>query len=97
MQPDSNRTLDEMLGDAVAGNKANDVDKPVADVTEYNLGPGTLNALPKGVDVKAIDSGKSQSTFGTFTQELISQIGAALNIPREVLMKTFTASYSASS
>ena len=96
VQPDSNRTLDDMLGDAVVGNKANDVDKPVADVTEYNLGPGTLNALPKGVDVKAIDSGKSQSTFGTFTQELISQIGAALNIPREVLMKTFTASYSAS-
>ena len=96
VQPDSNRTLDEMLGDAVAGNKANDPDRPVADVTEYNLGPGTLNALPKGVDVKAVDSGKSQSTFGTFTQELISQIGAALNIPREVLMKTFTASYSAS-
>ena len=96
VQPDSNRTLDDMLGDAVVGNKVNDADKPVADVTEYNLGPGTLNALPKGVDVKAIDSGKSQSTFGTFTQELISQIGAALNIPREVLMKTFTASYSAS-
>ena len=94
VQPESNRTLDEMIGAGIGGQGKQD--EPVVDVNEYNLGSGTLSALPKGVDVKAVDGGKSQSSFGVFTQELIKQIGAGLNIPYEVLMKSFTASYSAS-
>lgn len=70
--------------------------EPVVDVNEYNLGPGTLNALPKGVDVKSIDSSNSQSTFDPFVTQIVKQMGAALNIPYEVMMKNFTSSYSAS-
>lgn len=73
-----------------------DDDEPVVDVGEYNLGPGTLNALPKGVDVKSVDASNAQSTFGIFTEQLIKQIAAAINQPYEVLMKSFTSSYSAS-
>lgn len=73
-----------------------DPNAPVVDVGEYALGPGTLNALPMGVDVKAIDASNAQSTFGIFIQELVKQIGAALGQPYEVLMKNFTSSYSAS-
>lgn len=73
-----------------------DPNAPVVDVGEYALGPGTLNALPMGVDVKAMDASNAQSTFGIFIQELIKQIGAALGQPYEVLMKNFTSSYSAS-
>ena len=69
---------------------------PVVDVSEYGLGPGTLNALPAGVDVKAVDAGRSMSTFDPFVTQLIKHIGAAINIPYEVLMKNFTSSYSAS-
>lgn len=66
------------------------------DVGDYKLGAGTMAALPRGVDVKAIDSSNAQSTFDMFTSAFLKQIGAALNIPYEVLMKSFTASYSAS-
>ena len=69
---------------------------PVVDVSDYGLGPGTLNALPAGVDVKAVDAGRSMSTFDPFVTQLIKHIGAAINIPYEVLMKNFTSSYSAS-
>lgn len=69
---------------------------PVVDVSEYGLGPGTLNALPAGVDVKAVDAGRSMSTFDAFISQLIKQIGAAIGVPYEVLMKNFTSSYSAS-
>ncbi len=69
---------------------------PVVDVSGYGLGPGTLNALPQGVDVKAIDAGRSMSTFDPFVTQLIKQIGAAIGQPYEVLMKSFTSSYSAS-
>ena len=70
--------------------------KPIVDVGEYALGAGTLNALPKGVDVKAVDASNAQSTFKPFLDELIKQVGAALNIPSEVLTKAFNSSYSAS-
>lgn len=88
----STSTFNDMLQD----NGVEDEREPVVDVNEYNLGPGTLNALPKGVDVKSVDSSNSQSTFDPFVSQLIKQIGASLNIPYEVLMKHFTSSYSAS-
>lgn len=69
---------------------------PVVDVSEYGLGSGTLNALPAGVDVKAVDAGRSMSTFDAFVTQLIKQIGAAIGVPYEVIMKNFTSSYSAS-
>lgn len=84
------------LNDMLADNGVDDPTEPVVDVSEYNLGPGTLNALPKGVDVKSVDASNAQSTFEVFSTQLIKQIGAALNQPYEVLMKNFNSSYSAS-
>ncbi|MBQ7516011.1 MAG: phage portal protein [Schwartzia sp.] len=73
-----------------------DPNAPVVDVADYGLGAGTLNALPMGVDVKAVDAGRSMSTFDSFLTQLIKQIGAAIGQPYEVLMKNFNSSYSAS-
>lgn len=85
-------TLNDVLGNSFE----NDPNAPVVDVGDYALGPGTLNALPKGVDVKSIDASNAQSTFGVFMEALLKQVGAALGQPYEVLMKSFTSSYSAS-
>ena len=65
------------------------------DLRRVEIGPGTLNLLPSGVDVKAIDGSRTQSTFEAFTNSLIAQIGASLGIPSEVLMNRFQSSYSA--
>lgn len=86
-----NYDLNEMLGI-----QEQEQGKPVVDVGEYKLGVATMAALPRGVDVKAIDSSNAQSTFEPFVGAFLKQIGAALNIPYEVLLKNFTASYSAS-
>lgn len=86
-----NYDLNEMLGIQEKEQGA-----PVVDVGEYKLGVATMAALPRGVDVKAIDSSNAQSTFEPFIGAFLKQIGAALNIPYEVLLKNFTASYSAS-
>jgi len=85
-------TYGNMMGD----DEEYDPRAPVVDVSEYGLGPGTLNALPAGVDVKAVDAGRSMSTFDAFVSQLIKQIGAAIGVPYEVIMKNFTSSYSAS-
>ena len=78
------------------GSDERDPLEPVLDPSEYSLGPGTMNALPKGVDVKSVDASNAQSTFDAFTTQIIKQIGAAIGQPYEVLMKSFTSSYSAS-
>lgn len=94
-QSQTNGDVADILGNAVGSYEGSSI-TPVVDVGEYALGPGTLNALPRGVDVKAMDASNAQSTFQPFLEELIKQVGAALNIPHEVLTKSFQSSYSAS-
>lgn len=90
VQPLSNLDVTSVLGDRDEDGKA------IVDVSEYRLGPATMAALPKGVDVKAVDSANAQSTFEPFMGAFVKQIGAAIGIPEEILLKTFNASYSAS-
>ena len=65
------------------------------DVSKYRHGAGTMNALPLGVDVKTVGS-SNQIAFDSFVTNHLKTIGAALNLPYEVLMKNFQSSYSAS-
>lgn len=58
-------------------------------------GPGkAINLLP-GESVESANPGRPNSEFDPFVQAIIRQIGAALELPFEVLIKHFTASYSA--
>ena len=84
-QPAANFNLNEIAGE-----------EEELDVSEYKLGAGTISALPKGVDVKAIDSQNAQNVFANFVSHFIKQVAAAVNLPFEVLLKNFNSSYSAS-
>lgn len=84
-------SIDDVLGQTYA---PHDRVAP-EDLDGIEVGPGTLNLLPEGVDVKAIDGSRTLSTFEAFTNNLISQIGAAIGIPSEVLLSRFQSSYSA--
>lgn len=90
VQPLSNLEVANILGEEDGEGK------PIVNVNEYRLGPATMAALPRGVDVKAVDSSNAQSTFDAFTGAFLKQVGAAIGIPAELLLKNFTASYSAS-
>ncbi len=58
-------------------------------------GPGkAVNLLP-GEDVVSVNPGRPNSEFDPFVQAIIRQVGVALEVPFEVLIKHFTASYSA--
>lgn len=65
------------------------------DLAHIEVGPGTLNLLPPGVDVKSMDASRTMSTFEPFTNIMISQIGSAIGVPAEVLLSRFQSSYSA--
>ena len=74
----------------------NPKDKVSLDPNDFELGPGSINSLPPGYKVTTVDASRTLSTFEPFTNQLIRQIGAAIEQPYEVLLKAFNSSYSAS-
>lgn len=66
------------------------------DPSTYEMGAGTVNVLGVDEDVVFADSKRPSQAFDGFVFAIIKQIGTALNIPGEVLLKTFNSSYSAS-
>lgn len=63
---------------------------------EYELGPGTVNVMKPGETVTFADPKRPSNGFDTFVRSVATQVGAALEIPADLLLKAFNASYSAS-
>lgn len=66
------------------------------DPNEYELGPGTINVMNPGEDVTFADPKRPANGFDGFVKTIAKQIGSALEIPYDLLLKEFNASYSAS-
>ena len=66
------------------------------DPSEYEMGPGTINIMKPGEDVVFGDPKRPAGGFDGFVVAICKQIGAALEIPADLLLKSFNASYSAS-
>lgn len=66
------------------------------DPNEYEMGPGQVNVMEPGEDVTFADPKRPASGFAGFARSICEQVGAALEIPADLLLKSFNASYSAS-
>lgn len=66
------------------------------DPNEYEMGPGQINIMKPGEDVQFADPKRPANGFAAFMRAICEQIGAALEIPADLLMKSFNSSYSAS-
>lgn len=66
-----------------------------ADQSSIELGPGAIVSLNPGEEVQFAEPKHPNTGYDAFTNAMIKQIGAALEIPPEVLFKQFTTSYSA--
>lgn len=69
---------------------------PVEEIQEIEMGPGAVHKLPPGHNIELAEPKNPAPDFQKFIDALCQQIGAALEIPREILMKEFNKSYSAS-
>lgn len=67
-----------------------------ADDNELELGNGKVMALAPGEKITSANPGRPNAAFDPFVVAILRQVGAALEIPFELLIKHFTASYSAS-
>ncbi len=66
------------------------------DDLNYEIGPGIVNILSTGEKIEIADAKRPSTNFDAFTTSLAKYVGAALEIPVEVLVKNFMSSYSAS-
>lgn len=66
------------------------------DPNEYEMGPGQINVMNPGESIELADPKRPASGFEGFVNAICKQMGAALEIPTDLLMKEFNASYSAS-
>src|SRR5699024_504380 len=66
------------------------------DQTRLELGNGAIVDLAEGEDISTVNPGRPNTAFDGFVIAVARQIGAALELPYELLMKQFEASYSAS-
>lgn len=89
----SERDTNEIpYGESIMEDQRVDDDDP----NSYELGAGTINMLGPGEKVEIADPKRPSSNFDPFVTAMAKYIGAALEIPYELLTKSFTASYSAS-
>jgi len=72
---------------AETGAKAGDKD--------VKLGYGSIIDLAEGEDISTVNPQRPNTAFDPFVQAILRQIGVALELPFEILIKHFTASYSA--
>lgn len=63
---------------------------------EIGLGMGAVVGLAPGEKASVVNPGRPNPNFGPFIENVITQIGMALGLPRELLIKQFNSSYSAS-
>lgn len=84
--------IGNMIGD-------DDVDSAVAGSTsdqDIKLGPAALIGLKTGEKITFANPGRPNTAFDDFVKSILQQIGVALEIPFEILIGHFSASYSAS-
>ncbi len=64
--------------------------------TSYELGNGAINILQEGESIELANPARPNANFAGFVDALCAQVGAALEVPKELLLKQFNSSYSAS-
>lgn len=72
------------------------LDVPDKKDTDLDIGNGNINVLRPGESIEVVDGKRPSGNFDAFIQSVCMTVGAALDIPNELLLKKFSASYSAS-
>ncbi|MFX3673295.1 MAG: phage portal protein [Paenisporosarcina sp.] len=83
---------DSPLGEVIPDNQRVDD----ADENSYELGSGAIIGLAENESIEVANPGRNNSSFDAFVTAICRQIGSAIEVPYELLLKHFTSSYSAS-
>lgn len=86
----------EVTSDAKIGGISTKQNETLNFEREISLGSGNITELPAGKKLEFANPNRPNPNFGNFTDAMCKHIGACLEIPYEVLLASFTKSYSAS-
>lgn len=78
------------------GNMLSTTERISTSPVEYELGSGAINVLEPGESIEIADPKRPNANADAFINAFAKYIGAALEIPADLLQKSFNASYSAS-
>lgn len=87
-QPSDGNTLGSMIPPDQQTNQQ--------DPNAYEMGNGAINILQPGESIDQANPMRPNANFDGFINAISAQVGAALEIPKELLLKMFNSSYSAS-
>lgn len=88
----SDNPQDEQIGQVIDDyDRVDDIDD-----NSYELGNGAIVALGENESIDTANPGRPNTAFDGFVTSICRQIGSAIEVPYELLLKHFTASYSAS-
>lgn len=62
---------------------------------DLDLGPGIVHELKPGEKINTVDPSRPSAAFDAFMRAGATQIGAAMGVPADVLLKSYNSSYSA--
>lgn len=82
-------------GDGLAPTPGQEVEDPYSSEADYKLGSGSIVDLLEGESIETANPGRPNQAFDPFVTSILRQVGVGLELPFEVLIKHFTASYSA--
>ena len=91
----TNETGNPAIGPATTMDNPDGDPSLQVDTTGLELGYGSVVGLMPGEKVESTNPGRPNTAFDPFVQAILRQIGVALELPFELLIKHFTASYSA--
>ena len=83
---------DDAIGSAIP----EEVQIDAEDDSTIEIAPGAVIDLNEGEKAHDVNPGRPNKNFGGFIEAICQQIGAALEIPYEILVKRFNSSYTAS-
>ena len=71
-------------------------DDPTLAVDDAKLGAGIISSLAPGESIETANPGRPNAQYDPFVSSILRQVGVALELPYELLVKQFNSSYSAS-
>lgn len=92
----ANNPLSGMANPFAAQGKSGVEPMKRSNVDEITMGNGAITMLEEGEKIEVANPSRPNSNYDGFVMSLFKQIGASLEIPYEVLLKSYTSSYSAS-
>ena len=80
----------------IVGTGVQDLDAASEESNEHEMGPGTMYIMEPGESVHTLTPSHPNSGFDKFVRAMAEQVGAALEMPADLVMMAFGSSYSAS-